>query len=290
MNAKPESIFELKQQFTELKNEMSTLNKSIQMAVDYHTHMLDLQWKDIMHRLMLLIAVQDDEAMKGYEDWINDPKTDREIDYVLLKRFQTKSYSKFNFVYLSRRFWNEYKLASNKIKDLHSRIKASLSNLKVLKGKLVSLNLKITSPFLDEIELWRKTMVSLLEYKIPYFRLVPFLEFLFIGGNTISKQELLNLSVLDKSAATKKYINGLPNQINYDTFVYSFFVHSIEDDNYNWIADVYLEDFIYLKENKDFEVKMSKELIGNIPTYQVTFDEFNEVSGVEKNPPVLKLV
>ncbi|MGE8079263.1 hypothetical protein [Peribacillus loiseleuriae] len=290
------SIFELKTDFEYLRNDILIHFKLVSQLVKHRNNELTQDWKAAMYKQMIWLASKDNAAFEAYLDFSTNEDNEMYFDFDIetMKKYVGKRYSKFNSIIALRNFWSKYKKAKKEIREAHRDTKLFLSELKQLKKTLIDMDSKTTHSLLGEIEEWRGILTEIIDYKIHHFNLVFFFEYLFLGNRTITKQEMLNLVVLDKSVDTKKYIDSLPDDIDYLTFTDATFVHKIEDNNFDWIGEIYFEDFMHLRETNP-EVKkkadgMLDELLMNIPTYTATFDEFGDMESITQNKPKLKLV
>jgi hypothetical protein len=289
-----QSIFELTNTFNQLKSEMLIHHSLVGQLVKQMNDQLYQKWKSATYKQILTLASKDNDSFETLMDLTHNGETQLDVDLDMLKRYKQNGYSQFNCIVSLRTFWKASKAAQSELSESKDTTKAYLSRLKGLKSTLTKMNPKTTKRLLNEIEIWRGHMVDLLDYRLPIYDLVRFFEFLFIGGNNITKQEMLNLVVLDKTVETKAYIDSLPDDIDYKTFADAMFIHKIEDDNYSWICDIYIEDMIKnIKDNPEFKKESSglfDEITKRIPTYSVQFDEFGEVDQIEKNMPKLRLI
>lgn len=288
------NIFELKAQLAELESDMTFHHTIVSSLVTARNRELFDLWKSANNKQLIHLATKSGEAFDELFKLVNDSGNNIDVDLEAVKKYAEAGYSNLNAVIELKKFC---KRKEEVLKELqHARIDTRnyLKQLKQLKNELDQLNSKTAYDLLTRIDDWVYDMRELLAYDISYFNLIMFFEFLFIQDNTLSKNDVLSLTVIDKSLETKQYLDSLPEQIDYKTFSDMFFVHNVEDDNYNWIGRIFRDELMHKRDtNPRFKAKtdeMLEEITRDIPTYTVTHDIFGDIDSITQNYPKLRLV
>lgn len=256
---------------------------------------LNVEWNNIGKKYMLYLASQNQEAYDQYKFLAINQPTDA-LSLEELPFYYNKQLSPFNVVFLVRKFIRNKNKSKNIIWNQKERLRELKTELKEIGDVLSKSRLKTAKDTVESINKTRKDIDVLLGLKLEGFSIKLFLESLFIGNNTITKDEFLSIITVDKSAYTKEYIDTLPDIIDYRTLEDAVFVHKIEDENDEWMFDIFYDQFwtfrnAHKEEFKEMEEKLFDELgFNQLPTYNVSFDEFGDVTDIKQNPPKLKLL
>ncbi|WP_068792139.1 hypothetical protein [Brevibacillus laterosporus] len=90
---------------------------------------------------------------------------------------------------------------------------------------------------------------------------------------------------------TNMTIEKVPGEIDYEAFQQAVFVEKIEQDNDSYLFDQFMSEVMeYMDRNPGGMSNMFKELFENVPTYNVSTDEFGRLTEVRPTKPALKLV
>ncbi|MEC0171140.1 hypothetical protein [Paenibacillus graminis] len=137
---------------------------------------------------------------------------------------------------------------------------------------------------------------------------MPQIDAVFYGGNTIKRDELLQVITLDKSlrywdGSPKKAFAELyaqiPETIDYKAFVDLIFIEKIEHDRDSYLMNTLMTHFF--KTQDQYKQETGKDMIDTfgileeitgkpVQTYTAELDEFGDVIGVVPNKPNLKVV
>ena len=289
-----ESIFELKRDFSSLKEKMIVHHTLVSSLVKHRNTDLFEKWKAVNHKQLMRLATGDDDSYYALVELINDKENSIDIELDLLMYYKNKGYSKFNPLVSLRRLRDDIKAARKELVTAKKDTDDYLTELQEIKAKLIKMNSKTTYSLLSEINSWKDHMLELKKLKITYLNCIMFLDYLFIGGMTINKQDMINLVVLDKSAETKKYIDSLPDEISRDVFTDAIFIEKIEDNDHDWIARIYFDEFMHERDTnpkvKEMTDNYLADLFSEIPTHTAQLNEFGEIETITPNKPPLRLV
>jgi len=253
------------------------------------------EWKYMSSKYMLHLASQNQESYEQYERYCNDFPSDT-FNVTELPKYHNKQLSNFNSILLVRRFVRNKNKSNSMLWEQKEKLRALIDELKVMKKQLSKSNLRTVKENVQLIDDARRSTSDLLTMEFEGFDITLFLQTLFIENRTITKNEFLSLITVDKSAYSKEYIDTLPNIIDHKTLEEAIFVHKIEDENDEWMFDIFYDQFwafrnAHKKEFKEMEEKLFDELgLNQLPTYSVSFDEFGNVADIKQNPPKLKLL
>jgi len=257
---------------------------------------LNVEWNNIGKKYMLYLASQNQEAYDQYNSLAINQPTDA-LSLEDLPFYYNKQLSPFNVVFLVRRFIRNKNKSKNIIWNQKERLRELKTELKEIGETLSKSRLKTAKDTVQSINKTRKNIDALLRLKLEGFSVDLFLESLFIGGNTISKDEFLSIITVDKSIYTKEYIDeNLSEKVDYRTLEDAIFIHKIEDENDEWMFDIFYDQFwtfrnAHKEKFKEIEDKLFDGMgLNQLPTYSVSFDEFGDVADIKQNPPKLKLI
>ncbi|MGO5010815.1 hypothetical protein ACTQ5K_02855 [Niallia sp. Sow4_A1] len=253
------------------------------------------EWKYMSSKYMLHLASQNQESYEQYERYCNDFPSDT-FNVTKLPKYHNKKLSNFNSILLVRRFVRNKNKSESILWQQKEKLRVLIDELKVMKKQLSKSKLRTAKETIQLIDDARRNTGDLMDMEFKGFDVTLFLQTLFIESRTITKNEFLSLITVDKSAYTKEYIDTLPDIIDYRTLEDAIFVHKIEDENDEWMFDIFYDQFWALRnahkeEFKEMEDKLFDELgLNQLPTYSVSFDEFGDVADIKQNPPKLKLI
>ncbi len=253
------------------------------------------EWKYMSSKYMLNLASQNQESYEQYEKYCNDFPSDT-FNIAELPKYRNKQLSNFNSILLVRRFVRNKNKSESILWQQKEKLRVLIDELKDMKKQLSKSKLRTAKENIQLIDDARRNTNDLLNLKFEGFDVTLFLQTLFIENRTITKNEFLSLITVDKSACTKEYIDTLPDTIDHKTLEDAVFVHKIEDENDEWMFDIFYDQFwafrnAHKEEFKEMEEKLFDELgLNQLPTYNVSFDEFGDVADIKQNPPNLKLL
>lgn len=142
------------------------------------------------------------------------------------------NYSIFNIIVYLKRIWKDYRQLHRQFKRLRQTIIDDLGELKELitRIKAKPKQSKHTMQALETLYDLHYHALEALTIELSTIDFRKYLEYMFIGDATISKNEFLSLLNLDRSKRSQETIRNLPERIDRDTFTYAVFVDKIEDE------------------------------------------------------------
>ncbi|MBA2876880.1 retrotransposon gag family protein [Thermaerobacillus caldiproteolyticus] len=297
------NAFRLKNQINEFLQEAKQRIQTFIEFVEDENEELWLMFETLNEKAMLHMAVECKKEMspEKFEQFISDLEQQYRI-YISQARKLDK-YSKFNLIVEVKQAWKRYKEIHRTFDYLQRLLKNSLTKMKVIVTKIDNLDNNTIIKYysylkdsLDEIDKVYDRIMKLLTYRLFEIDFVPYIDLMFAGNTTITKNEMLSIITPDHCFESKQeYIRSLPDEIDRDTFHCAIFVEKIEDIDNDVFAEM-MFDSIMQKRERDEEVRkqmdeMIDEIFGDkLPTYQVTYDEYLQPIEIKRNPPKLKVI
>ncbi|AKF94697.1 hypothetical protein [Brevibacillus laterosporus] len=197
----------------------------------------------------------------------------------LYERKRKKIRHKYNILYrelcqLQKRYGELNDTVKNKRDSFSKRVKEEIfsDNLYIEECKS-SIDLREVS-FGEQIRLW-----------FTFYRMK---KTDFLSLITVEKRKYF---VDGEPNHTNMTIEKVPGEIDYEAFQQAVFVEKIEQDNDSYLFDQFMSEVMeYMDRNPGGMSNMFKELFENVPTYNVSTDEFGRLTEVRPTKPALKLV
>lgn len=197
----------------------------------------------------------------------------------LYERKRKKIRHKYNILYrelcqLQKRYGELNDTVKNKRDSFSKRVKEEIfsDNLYIEECKS-SIDLREVS-FGEQIRLW-----------FTFYRMK---KTDFLSLITVEKRKYF---VDGEPNHTNMTIEKVPGEIDYEAFQQAVFVEKIEQDNDSYLFDQFMSEVMeYIDRNPGGMSNMFKELFENVPTYNVSTDEFGRLTEVRPTKAALKLV
>jgi len=292
----------------QLKNELYIIESKIKQDItNFHQHVMSANRDILMYeqtiyeKIMtyLLLMNKKEMSSEAFEEMLEMVVHGREEKWHMVRYYaeNADSYSIFNVVVYLKRIWSQYKKLHRQFKRLRAKLIDDLSELKTLVEciKAKPKQNKRTMQALETLyDLHHHALDALtIEQGTIDFR--KYLEYMFIGDATISKNEFLSLLTLDRSKRSQETIRNLPERIDRNTFLDAVFVDKIEDDYNDTFGEMIFDS---LMQAKDRDPELRKRMLDKIdeiferklPIYKATYDEYLQLVKLERMRPKLRLV
>jgi hypothetical protein len=292
----------------QLKNELLTIQSKIQDDItNFHQHVLHgnktiLAWEETIHEKMmtyLLMMNKKDMQPEAFKELLKQTLQGREQKWHMVRYYAENAdkYSIFNVIVYLKRIWLEYKKLHQQFKRLRVKLIDDLGELKTLIEciKAKPKKTKRTMQALETLYDLHYHALEALTIELSTIDFRKYLEYMFIGDATISKNEFLSLLNLDRSKRSQETIRNLPERIDRDTFLDAVFVDKIEDEWNDTFGEMIFDSVIIAK-NRDPELqkrmldKIDEIFEGKLPMYKATYDEYLQPVKIERMKPKLTCV
>lgn len=292
----------------QLKNQLHVLEAKIKTDIaNFHQHVMNatrdiITYEETIHEKMmayLLIMNKKEMSLEGFKEMLEQAMQGREQKWHMVRYYAENAdkYSIFNVIVYLKRIWKDYKKLHRTFKRLRAKIINDLGELKTLiecikaKPKKTKRNMQALETLYD---LHYHALEALtIELSTIDFR--KYLEYMFIGDATISKNEFLSLLNLDRSKRSQETIRNLPERIDRDTFTYAVFIEKIEDEWNDTFGEM-IFDSVMIAKDRDPELrkrmldKIDEIFEGKLPMFKATYDEYLQPVKLERMKPKLRLV
>ncbi|MGX1902028.1 hypothetical protein ACT3HK_11845 [Thermolongibacillus altinsuensis] len=292
----------------QLKNELHTIESKIKQDItNFHQHVMSanrdiLFYEETIYEKMmtyLLMMNKKEMSPETFKEMLEMVMEGREEKWYMVRYYaeNADSYSIFNVIVYLKRIWQQYKKLHRQFKRLRAKLIDDLGELKTLIEciKVKPKQNKRTMQALETLHDLHYQVLEALTVELGTIDFRKYLEYMFIGDATISKNEFLSLLNLDRSKRTQDYIRSLPEQIDRDTFTYAVFVEKIEDEWNDTFGEMIFDSVMVAK---DRDPKLRQRMLdkideifeGKLPMYKATYDEYLQPVKLERMKPKLRLV
>lgn len=262
-----------------------------------------LMFETLNEKALLHMAVECKKEVSPdkFEQFISDLEKQYRI-YVPQARKLNK-YSKFNLIIEAKQAWKRYKEIHQTFDYLKWLLRNSLSKMRVIVGRIHNLDnntvikhYSYLKDSLDEMDEIYERIMKLLTYRLFEIDFVLYIDLMFAGNTTITKNEMLSLITPDHCFESKQeYIRSLPDEIDRDTFHQAIFVEKIEDMDNDVFAEMMFDSIMQKRErNEEFRKQMDEmvdEIFGDkLPKFKITYDKYLQPVKIERMKPKLRLV
>ncbi|MED1441909.1 hypothetical protein P4U24_08865 [Aeribacillus composti] len=292
----------------QLKNELHIIESKIKQDImNFHQHVMSAN-RDILfyeqtiyEKMMTYLLMMNKKEMspEAFKEMLEMVMQGREEKWHMVRYYaeNADSYSIFNVIVYLKRIWPQYKKLHRQLKRLRAKLIDDLRELKTLieQIKAKPKQNKRTMQALETLyDLHYQTLEALtIELGTIDFR--KYIEYMFIGDVTISKNEFLSLLNLDRSKRSQETIRNLPERIDRDTFLDAVFVDKIEDEWNDTFGEM-IFDSVMIAKDRDPELrqrmldKIDEIFEGKLPMMKATYDEYLQPVKIERMKPKLRLV
>jgi len=294
----------------QLKNEINSFlqeaKQRIQTFIEFvedENEEIYLMFETLNEKALLHMAVECKKEVSPdkFEQFISDLEKQYRI-YVPQARKLNK-YSKFNLIIEAKQAWKRYKEIHQTFDYLKWLLRNSLSKMRVIANKIDNLDNNTIIKYypylkdsLNEMNEIYERIMKLLTYRLFEIDFVLYIDLMFAGNTTITKNEMLSLITPDHYFESKQeYIHSLPDEIDRDTFHQAIFVEKIEDMDNDVFAEMMFDSIMQKRErNEEFRKQMDEmvdEIFGDkLPKFKITYDKYLQPVKIERMKPKLRLV
>jgi hypothetical protein len=297
------NAFQLKNQINDFLSEAKQRIQTFIEFVEDENEEIWLMFETLNEKALLHMAVEckKEVSPEKFEQFISDLEKQYRI-YVPQAR-KLEKYSKFNLIIEAKQAWKRYKEIHQTFDYLKWLLKNSLSKMRVIVNKINNLDNNIIIKYyqylkdsLDEMDEIYHRIMKLLTYRIFEIDFVLYIDLMFAGNTTITKNEMLSLITPDHCFESKQeYIRSLPDEIDRDTFHQAIFVEKIEDMDNDVFAEMMFDSIMQKRErNEEFRKQMDEmvdEIFGEkLPKFKITYDKYLQPVKIECMKPKLRLI
>ncbi|MBW7649812.1 hypothetical protein [Anoxybacillus sp. ST4] len=297
------NVIQLKNQINDfLQETKQRIQTFIEFAEDENEEIW-LMFETLNEKALLRMAVEckKEVSPEKFEQFISDLEKQYRI-YVPQAR-KLEKYSKFNLIIEAKQAWKRYKEIHQTFDYLKWLLKNSLSKMGVIANKIDNLDNNTVIKYysylknsLDEMDEIYDRIMKLLTYRLFEIDFVLYIDLMFAGNTTITKNEMLSIIAPDHLFESKQeYIRSLPNEIDRDTFHRAIFVEKIEDMDNDVFAEMIFDSIMQKRERNEEVRKQMDEMVDEIfgdklPKFKVEYDEYLQPAKLERMKPKLRLV
>lgn len=290
-----------------LKSELYTIESKVKQDItNFYNHVMSanrdiLFYEQTIHEKMmtyLLMMNKKEMSPQAFKEMLEMVMQGREEKWHMVRYYaeNADSYSIFNVIVYMKRIWPQYKKLHRQFKRLRAKLIDDLGELKTLmECKAKPKKTKHTMQALERLHDLHFQPLEALTIELSTIDFRKYLEYMFIGDATISKNEFLSLLTLDRSKRSQDIIRNLPERIDRDTFLDAVFVDKIEDEWNDTFGEMIFDSAMIAKD-RDPELrkrmldKIDEIFEGKLPMYKATYDEYLQPVKLERMKPKLRLV
>lgn len=296
MATKTKSIFELMYEFNDVEIKAAKHIDSIFAFFNDANKQRAYFERKLLEKQMLFVATsqnvrQDIENLP--EDGLsNDPDMKVVIDRLSTLKYVDK-YSTSNIFVWLKRYHRLYKSLSNELSQKKEYSQYLLGLLKQLSIEFEPhKHTKQVQSMKGRMELLRENLLTSCNFKLEMHDCYSMLEILFVFAPVITKNELLSLITIRRDINTLKAIAALPDELTFEDVRQAIFIHGIEDDHEQYLNHFFINHFLKIREENPKLAEEIDEALGldMVPTMEVSFDEYGQISDIKPSPPKIKLV
>jgi hypothetical protein len=292
----------------QLKNELHTLESKIKQDItNFYNHVMRasrdiITYEETIHEKMmtyLLLMNKREMSPQAFKEMLEMVMQGREQKWHMVRYYAENAdkYSIFNVIVYLKHIWSEYKKLHRQFKRLRAKLIDDLGELKTLIEclKAKPKQNKRTMQVLETLHDLHYQALEALTVELGTIDFRKYIEYMFIGDATISKNEFLSLLNLDRSKRSQETIRNLPERIDRDTFLDAVFVDKIEDEWNDTFGEM-IFDSVMVAKDRDPELrkrmldKIDEIFEGKLPMYKATYDEYLQPVKLERMKPKLRLV
>lgn len=297
------NAFQLKNQINDFLQETKQRIQTFIEFVEDENEELSIMFEWLNEKAMLHMAVQCKKEMspEKFEQFLQELERNYRLNLKAARKLDR--YSKFNLIVEVKQAWKRYKEIHQTFDYLKWLLRNSLSKMKVIVNKISNLDNNTIIKYypylkdsLDEMDEIYDRIMKLLTYRLFEIDFVLYIDLMFAGNTTITKNEMLSIIAPDHLFESKQeYIRSLPDEIDRNTFHRAIFVEKIEDMDNDVFAEM-IFDSIMQKRERDEEVRkqmdeMIDEIFGDkLPKFKITYDKYLQPVKLERMKPKLRLV
>jgi len=297
------NVIQLKNQINDFLQEAKQRIQTFIEFVEDENEEIYLMFETLNEKALLHMAVECKKEVSPdkFEQFISDLEKQYRI-YVPQAR-KLEKYSKFNLIIEAKQAWKRYKEIHQTFDYLKWLLRNSLSKMRVIANKIDNLDNNAIIKYypylkdsLDEMDEIYDRIMKLLTYRLFEIDFVLYIDLMFAGNTTITKNEMLSLITPDHCFESKQeYIRSLPDEIDRDTFHQAIFVEKIEDMDNDVFAEMMFDSIMQKRErNEEFRKQMDEmvdEIFGDkLPKFKITYDKYLQPVKIERMKPKLRLV
>lgn len=289
----------------QLKNELYTIESKIKQDItNFYNHVISASQdiifyeETIYEKMMTYLLMMNKKEMspQAFKEMLEMVMQGREEKWHMVRYYaeNADSYSIFNVIVYMKRIWPQYKKLHRQFKRLRAKLIDDLQTLiECIKAK--PKKTKHTMQALETLYDLHYEALEALTIELSTIDFRKYLEYMFIGDATISKNEFLSLLTLDRSKRSQDIIRNLPERIDRDTFLDAVFVDKIEDEWNDTFGEMIFDSALIAKD-RDPELrkrmldKIDEIFEGKLPMYKATYDEYLQPVKLERMKPKLRLV
>lgn len=222
-----------------------------------------------------------------------DPKTKKDMIREILNHapgslddiFMTKHYSRMNILIRFMQNGRKINKLEEKLGQIKRKIQSVIDRLKEIESELEQYP-KLKAETLSAIENARTYLASAKYTKFKKWD-VNVLDQFFYDDFEMTKDQFIQLINLKHDPGVIEYINNLPEQIDYDTFIKAILFGNIEADDFwqEYVLDMILSNKNAKEKMKQYVDEWARQT--GIRTYTPIYDQFGEVVDFKINPPKL---
>jgi hypothetical protein len=297
------NAFQLKNQINDFLSEAKQRIQTFIEFVGDENEEIWLMFETLNEKALLHMAVEckKEVSPEKFEQFISDLEKQYRI-YVPQAR-KLDRYSKFNLIVEVKQAWKRYKEIHQTFDYLKWLLKNSLSKMRVIANKIDNLDNNTIIKYypylkdsLDEMDEIYDRIMKLLTYRLFEIDFVLYIDLMFAGNTTITKNEMLSIITPDHCFESKQeYIRSLPDEIDRDTFHQAIFVEKIEDMDNDVFAEMIFDSLMQKRErNEEFRKQMDEmvdEIFGDkLLKFKITYDKYLQPVKIERMKPKLRLI
>ncbi|REJ23714.1 MAG: hypothetical protein C6W54_11105 [Bacillaceae bacterium] len=297
------NVIQLKNQINDFLQEAKQRIQTFIEFVEDENEEIYLMFETLNEKALLHMAVECKKEVSPdkFEQFISDLEKQYRI-YVPQAR-KLEKYSKFNLIIEAKQAWKRYKEIHQTFDYLKWLLRNSLSKMRVIANKIDNLDNNAIIKYypylkdsLNEMNEIYERIMKLLTYRLFEIDFVLYIDLMFAGNTTITKNEMLSLITPDHYFESKQeYIRSLSDEIDRDTFHQAIFVEKIEDMDNDVFAEMIFDSLMQKRErNEEFRKQMDEmvdEIFGDkLPKFKITYDKYLQPVKIERTKPKLRLV